>query len=159
MKKFLMILMVLIFIVVGCAATKKQITEVSILSSAPALEAEKKSGLKIEQGCVSDLRDKEGRIFIKVRCKQERLVNIVVNLQPNTQHLILMGRLSFIRRSTSDGYIILENPTAEDIIVIPEMTDEEMKEIKPNAPVGLHFGIARDKPANALKNSADEGGE
>lgn len=156
MKKFLMILAALILIS-GCAVMKKQVAQESIQSPAP--EVEKKSGLKIEQGCVSDLRDKEGRIFVKVRCKQERLVNIVVNLRPNTQHLILMGRLSFIRRSTSDGYIILENPTAEDIIVIPEMTDEEMKKIKPSPPAVLHFGTATDKPANTLKSTADKGGE
>lgn len=152
MKKFLMILMVLIF-VGGCAGTLKQ----SVQSPMPKIE--KKGGLTISDGCVTDHQDKDGRVFIEVRCKQTRFVNVIVNLRPNSQYLVLIGNLSSIRKTTPDGHIVLENPNGEDILLIPEMSDEEMKEVKPSPPANLHFGAATDKPAYAPDASTGKGGE
>lgn len=159
MKKFLMILVVVVFVFSGCATVKKQIAQENIQFPAPAPEVEKKGGLTISDGCVTDHQDKDGRVFIEVRCKQERFVNIVVNLRPSAQYLVLIGDLSFIKKSTPDGHIVLGNPLGENITLIPELSDDELKEVKPSPPADLHFGVATDKPAYAPDASASKGGE
>lgn len=145
-------LMMLVLFCGGCAATVKQtatMPEVPKASEAP----QEKKGLNIIDGCVTDNRDKSGRVTIEIKCRERRFVNVVVSLRSDTQYLVLIGELSEIRKSSPEGVIILENPEAQDIVLIPEMTDDEMETSPPT------HKAAADKTSPSQNAVDGKGGE
>ena len=142
MKKFLMVLAVLIFIS-GCAA--KHVVKVP--------DIVQKTDIR---DCIEADYKSDGGVFIKVSC-HGRIIHVATRLRPDTNYAILIGNNPIvIAKSSSDGIIVFVNQFGDDVELIPEIPDEELKKIKTNLP--SHKATA-DKPAYAPGASADKGGE
>jgi len=142
MKKLLMVLMALVF-VSGCAA--RQIMKV------PGTVQKTDTWDCIEADYKSD-----GGIFIKVLCPG-RIIHVVTKLKSYTDYAILIGKNPIvIAKSSPEGIIVFVNQFGDDVELIPEIPDEELKKIKTNPPA--HKATV-DKPAYAPGASADKGGE
>ena len=116
MKKFLMILAVLIFIG-GCAA--RQVVKVP--------DAVQKTNA---QDCIDADYKNDGGVFIKVLCPG-RVIHVVARLKPQSNYAVLIGNDPIrIMKASPEGIIVFENPFGMDVEMIPEMSEEEMKEIK-----------------------------
>ena len=148
MKKLLMVLMALVF-ASGCAGTLKQVP-------ATKEEAFQEKGLRKTDNCATTDYQSDGKVFIQVWCPG-RVIHVVNKLKPDTDYAILIGNDPIvIVKPSSEGIIVFVNQFGEDVELIPEIPDEELKKIKTNPPA--HKATA-DKPAYAPGASADKGGE
>jgi len=140
MNRFLVIVMVLVF-VSGCATAK---------------HAQLPDQQVVETNCVTADYQDDGGVSIKVKCPG-RIIHVVTRLRPETNYAILIGNDPIvIVKPSSEGIIVFVNQFGEDVELIPEIPDEELKKIKTNLP--SHKATA-DKPAYAPGASADKGGE
>lgn len=116
MKKFLMVLVVLIF-TGGCAA--RQVVKVP--------DAVQKTNA---QDCIDADYKNDGGVFIKVLCR-ERIIHAVTRLKPGVNYAVFIGNgPMMIVKSSADGILVFVNQFGRDVEIIPEMSNEEMKKIK-----------------------------
>ena len=117
MKKFLMVLAVLIFIS-GCAA--KHVVKVPDI-------VQKTDAQENKTDCVEADYKNDGGVFVKVLCSG-RIIHVVTKLKPETNYAILIGNNPIvIAKSSSEGIIVFVNQFGDDVELIPEIPDEELK--------------------------------
>ncbi len=126
MKKFLMMLAVLVF-VSGCAARHSLVKASNTVQIPAATDGSKP--------CVETDYRNDGGVFIKVNCPG-RLIHVVVKLKPNINYAVLIGSDPIlVVKSSLDGIIVFVNEKGKDVEIIPEMNDEDMKKIKTSPPL------------------------
>lgn len=115
MKKFLMVLIVLV-LASGCARTLKQ-----------EEEASQEKGLRKTDNCVTTDYHSDGGVFIKVNCPG-RIIHVATRLKKDANYAILIGKNPIvIAKSSLEGIIVFVNQFGDDVELIPEIPDEELK--------------------------------
>jgi len=147
MKRIVLVLLMLFFVVSGCSGFKQVKVPETI---------QKTDMQENKTDCVEADYKNDGRVFIKVLCPG-RVIHVVARLKPQSNYAILIGKNPIvIAKSSPEGIIVFVNQFGDDVEMIPEIPDEELKKIKTNPPA--HKATA-DKPAYAPGASADKGGE
>lgn len=119
MKRKILVLMILFLIVSGCAGMSGQVVKVpDVVQKTNARD------------CIDADYKNDGGVFIKVLCPG-RVIHVVTRLKRGANYAVFIGDdPMIIMQASSDGIIVFENPSGKDVEMIPEMSEEEMKEIK-----------------------------
>ena len=120
MKRMIAVLVILFFAVNGCAGMSRQVMK------APET-IQKTDTQESKTDCIEADYKNNGGVFIKVLC-QGRVIHVVTRLKPDTDHAILIGKNPIvIAKSSPEGIIVFVNQFGDDVELIPEIPDEELK--------------------------------
>jgi len=138
MKRMILALLVLFLVVNGCSGISSQVMKMPETIQKTDTQESKKE-------CIDADYKNDGGVFIKVRCPG-RIIHVVSKLKPQSNYAILIGNDPIvIAKSSPEGIIVFVNQFGEDVELIPEIPDEELKKIKTSPP--------------SHKATADKGGE
>ena len=122
MKRKILVLMALLLLVSSCAGISRQGMK------APET-IQKTDTQESKTDCIEADYKNNGGVFIKVLC-QGRVIHVVTRLKPDTDHAILIGKNPIvIAKSSLEGIIVFVNQFGNDVELIPEIPDEELKKI------------------------------
>ena len=116
MERIVLIFLMLFFAVNGCAGMSRQVMKVP--------ETIQKTDIR---DCIDADYKNDGGVFVKVKCPG-RIIHVVTRLRPETNYAILIGNNPIvIAKSSSEGIILFVNQFGDDVELIPEISDEELK--------------------------------
>ena len=119
MERIVLIFLMLFFAVNGCAGMSRQVMKVP--------ETIQKTDIR---DCIKADYKSDGGVFVKVRCPG-RVIHVVARLKPQSNYAVLIGDDPIrIMQASAEGIIVFENPSGEDVEMIMEMSDEELKKIR-----------------------------
>ena len=120
MKRMILVSLMLFFVVNGCSGMSRQVMKVpETIQKADTQES--------KTDCVEADYQDDGGVFVKVLCPG-RIIHVVTKLKPDTNYAILIGKNPIvIAKSSPEGIIVFVNQFGDDVELIPEISDEELK--------------------------------
>ena len=118
----ILVSLMLFFVVNGCSGMSRQVMKVpETIQKADTQES--------KTDCVEADYQDDGGVFVKVKCPG-RIIHVVTRLRPETNYAILIGEDPImIMKASAEGIIVFVNQFGDDVELIPEIPDEELKKI------------------------------